>query len=133
MFCEQEVSSKIYWHARELEIPQDIRVEAQQLIYLGKQEAKDKVLKRQEREESRGPYADMLTVRFLGWGSFLLTLLLGLVSVCTYKDLLLLNGHFCLLLHLNFHPTFAPAHSHVLVSVLENGNILKSLSPTQCV
>lgn len=91
------------------------------------------MLKKQEGEESKSPYADMLIVSFPGWGSFLLTLLLSLVSVCTYEDSLLLNGHFYLLLHLNFHPTVAPAHSHVLISVLENGNIFKSPSRIQSV
>lgn len=66
MFCEQDVNSKIYWHGRELEIPQDIRVEAQQLIHLRKQGGKDKVLKRQAGEEIKGPYADMLIVSFPG-------------------------------------------------------------------
>lgn len=75
----------------------------------------------------------MLIVSFPGWGSFLSTLLLSLVSVCVYEDLLLLNGHLCLLLPLNFHLMVAPAHSRVLICVLENGNIWKSLSPTQAV
>lgn len=107
--------------------------EAEQLIHLRKQGGKDKVLKRQERKENKSTYVDMLIVSFPGWGSFLLTLLLSPVPVCLYEDLLLLNGHFCLLLPWNFHLTVAPAHSHVLICVLENGNIWKSLSPTQSV
>lgn len=88
------------------------------------------MLKRQEGEESKSLYADS----FPGWGSFLLALfLLSLVSVCTHEDLLLLDGHFHLLLHLNFHPMVTPAHSHVLNSVLENGKAFKSLSLIQSV
>lgn len=95
MFCEQDVNSKIYWHGRELEIPQDIRVEAQQLIHLGQQGGKDKVLKRLEGEEIKSPYADILIVSFPGWGSFVLTLL---VSVRTSENLLILKGHSYLML-----------------------------------
>lgn len=74
------------------------------------------MLKRQKGEESKRSYAETLIISFPGWGSFLLTILFSLGSVCVYEDLLLLNGHFYLLLYLNFHPTVAPACSHVLIS-----------------
>lgn len=78
----------------------------------------------------KSPYADTLVVSFPGQGCFLLTILVSLVSVSTYEDLLLLNGHFYLLPHFNFHPMAAPAHNHVFISVLENGNIQKTFPPS---
>lgn len=56
-----------------------------------------------------------------------------LAPVGTYEDLLLLNWCFYLLLCLSFHPMTASAHSHVLLSFMENGNIFKSLFPLQSV